>query len=249
VTYLKLKKDGFHVVRNLLDHRAFREWWKSDGKPVRRDMLRRTRARWFFGPQRVRRRLMRAACRVFDRAAPFALELERRLDDMPTLITRIGLAIRRRGYRDLYTVEATRAVIVVPRGVVRNDFAAILTRDLAGSPGAAGFPGLARRLTPALAAEAEELLFESVRRGRDATDSAGTGLLLAVDPDFRWRINGTDGHYYLGLETAPDIALADRRARKRFRSDMEEMLHAQEVFLKRLDGVKRSALAEPFQPV
>lgn len=249
MTYLRLKKDGFRVARNLLDPHAFREWWKKEGKSVHYDMLLRTRARWFFGARRVRRRLRRAACRVFDRSAPFALDLERRLDEMPTLITRLGLAIRRRGYCDLYTVDDTRAVIVVPRGVVRNDVAAILTRDLSDAPSAAGFPGLARRLVPALAAEAEQLLFECVRRGHDAATTEGNSLLLAVDTDFRWRINGIDGHYYLGLETATDADLSDRRARKRFRAEIEESLRAQEVFLKRLDGVKRAAMAEPFQPV
>lgn len=167
---------------------------------------------------------------------------------MPTVICKLGLAIRRRGYRDLYTIDDTRAVIVVPRGIVRNDFAAMLTRDLSDSPSTAGLPGLARRLLPALASEAEALLFEHVRRGRDATDSDGRGLLLAVDSEFRWRINGTDGHYYLGLETEPGADLGDRRRRKRFRSEMREMLCAQEVFLKRLDSVKRAAIAEPFQP-
>jgi hypothetical protein len=249
LTYLKLKKDGYHVARNLIDSAAFRDWWKSEGRSIHYDMLLHTRARWFFGPQRVRRRLQRAARRVFDRAAPFALELEKRLDDMPSVICKLGLAIRRRGYRDLYTVESTRAVIVIPRGVVCNDFAAMLTRDLSESPSAAGLPGLARRILPALAAEAEALLFEHVGRGRDATDSDGKGMLLAVDSDFRWRINGTDGHYYLGLETEPGTDLGDRRARKRFRSEMGEMLRAQQVFLKRLDGVKRTAIAEPFQPV
>jgi len=249
VTYLKLKKDGFHVARNLLDPHAFREWWKAEGKSIHYDMLQHTRVRWFFGARRVQRRLRRAASRVFDRSAPFAIDLEQRLSEMPALIGKIGLAIRRRGYCDLYTIQETRAVIVVPRGVVRNDVAAILTRDLSESPTAAAFPGLARRIVPALAAEAEELLFENVRRGREAAAATDNGLLLSVDANFRWRINGTDGHYFLGLETSPDTNLNDRRKRRQFRAEIEEMRRAQEVFLKRLDSVKRSAIAEPFQPV
>jgi hypothetical protein len=248
VSYLKLKKDGFHITRNLLDRAAFGKWWNAEGRAVHYDMLLRLRARWFFGQRRVRRRLYRAACRVFDPVAPFAITLEHHLDELPVVICRIGLAIRRRRHQDLYTVDETAAVIVIPRGIVRNDYEVRLAKLLSDSPHAAGFPGLARRLVRPLALEAEELLFQGLCKGRDAKDAGEDALLIGVDDAFRWRINGTDGHYYLALSCA-GTDLSNRKARKRFRSEAEEVRRAQDLFLKRMDTLQRRAAAEPFRLV
>jgi len=241
-----MKRNRYRIARNLLDGNAFCDWWKSEGKAVHYDLLLRTRARWFFGAHRARRRLERAAKRVFDPAAPFALELERYLDDLPAVVRRIGLAIRRRGHCDLFTVDGDKTIIVIPRGIVKNDFTTILMRELADSPHAGGLPGLARRLLPVLAEEAEDLLFKNVLKGRDSVDKDGGAFLLAVDPNFRWAIQGTNGHYFLAM-TSDDVDFSNRRSRRRFRADVSDILHAQQVFLKRMDGVKRAAVAEPFR--
>lgn len=246
MAYLKLKKDGFHITRNLLDHAAFNDWWEAEGKPIHYDMMQRLRARWFFGGRRVRRRLYRAARRVFDPLAPFAIDLEHCLDELPEVVAKIGVAIRRRGHRDLFTVEESRAIVVIPRGIVRNDYDVRLVRALSDSPHASAFPGLVRRLVRPLANEAEGLLFAQVARGRDGVGAGKNAVLLDVDNAFRWRINGTDGHYYVALNEE-EVDFSNRRARRRFRSDVEEMLRAQEVFLRRMDGQTRQRVAEPFR--
>jgi hypothetical protein len=246
VSYLKLKKDGFHIARNLLDHEAFYEWWKAEGRAVHFDMLLRLRARWLFGQRRVRRRLYRAARRVFDPVAPFALTLEHQLDELPVVICKIGLAIRRRRHQDLYTIDDNAAVIVIPRGIVRNDYEVRVAKQLSDSPHAAGFPGLARRIVRPLALEAEKLLFEALSRRRDVKDAGEDALLLGVDDTFRWRINGTDGHYYLAVSTT-GADLSNRKMRRKFRSDAEEVRRAQDLFLERMDHLQRRAAANPFQ--
>jgi hypothetical protein len=246
LSYLKLRNDGFHIARNLIDAHTFRDWWKSDGKAVQYDMMLRIRARWFFGARRVRRRLFRAARRVFDPVAPFALELEQHLDDLPSVVGKIGLAIRKRGHRDFYTTEKDTAVIVIPRGIVRNDYEVRLVKLLSDSPHASAFPGLARRIVRHIADEAEELLFESLSRARDPMDAGERALLLGVDPAFRWRINGTDGHYYMAWSNG-DEDISSRRARKRFRAAAEEVRNAHEEFLRNMGSKHRNAAARPFQ--
>lgn len=246
MTYLKLKRDGYHITRNLLDRGAFNDWWEAEGKPIHYDMLRRLKARWFFGGLRVRRRLRRAALRVFDPLAPFAIDLEHCLDELPEVVAKIGVAIRRRGHRDLFTVEDSRAVVVIPRGIICNDYEVRLVRALGDSPHASAFPGLVRRLVRPLAAEAESLLFAQVARGKDGVGAGKNALLVGVDDAFRWRINGTDGHYYVALQEE-ETDFSNRRTRRRFRSDVEEMLNAQEVFLRRMDGQTRQRVAQPFR--
>lgn len=248
MSYLKLKKDGFHITRNLLDRDAFGEWWNAEGRSVQLDVRHRLRVPWFFGRRRVRKRLHRAARRVFDPMAPFALSLEPYLDELPVVICKIGLAIRRRRHKDLYTVDENASIIVIPRGIVRNDFEVRLAKQLSDSPHAAAFPGLARRIVRPLALEAEDLLFRSLSRGRDGTEAGEDALLLGVDETFRWRINRTDGHYYLAVSgTGAD--LSNRRERRKFRSEAEEVLRAQELFLQHMDPLQRAAAAEPFRPV
>lgn len=243
---LKLKKDGFDVARQPVDRALFEEWLRGPGTMVRGDTRKGLTCRWFFGSLRAKGILRRAARRLFAPGGDFANALEEELNDFPDFIRKMSNIIRRRGVVQLQSYDSQRGIVIVPRGLVCNDFARHLQNELCDDRSVAGFPGLARMVIAAIAKEAEDMFFAAVLRGRRPVDSTGRGVLLDADPDYRWRINGTDGHYVFG-HTAEDEDLNDRRARKRFESRMEEIHQAQQIYLLRLDGHERAALAGSFQ--
>lgn len=241
---LKLRRGEFRVARTMIDRATFREWIAQEGKLAQLEVWRGMRARWFFGRRRASRVLYKAARRALDPHTVFALDMAKKLDEFPMIARKLALAIRRRRYRDLYSANGEHVLVVIPRGVVQNDFAAFLVRELAAAPQLEGLPGLARRVLEPIAREAESLMFSSLQRRGGLVDGTGKGALMGVDAGYRWRINGIDGHYYYACT---ELDLTRRRELKRFRSDMEEFLRAQEIHLRRMRNADRVAVVEEFQ--
>ena len=95
--------------------------------------------------------------------------------------------------------------------------------------------------------EAEQLFFSHAAGKRGLlVDDTGMGGIIGVDPAYAWQIDGHDGHYlyaYTGDERAD---LNERRARKRFEAGIKEVVHAQEIHLKRLSGFERAAIRDRY---
>jgi hypothetical protein len=244
---LKWKRGEFAITGAIMAQSMFEAWIDGDGRTALRDAERRTPNRWFFGESRARRLLRREAKVAFSTRGTFAGMLKQQLDQLPLLVRSCAIIIRRSGYQPLNTVDGNRGLCVVPRGVLQKDFRAQLIRELVDLPQVRAFRGLTERVVTAAAADAEAVLFDFLAKGNPLVDSSGRGLIIDVDRDFRWKVNGADGHYYYAYSTDERIDLAAKKECRRFISEMQEGLKGQSVYLKRLPGNEVAEIAEALQ--
>ena len=212
----------------------FDHWISEDGRPALREALRNTRQRWLFGNYRARRRLYRAARTAFRPRGTFSEALRKRANDLPTVVRSCALAIRRGAFGHMCTFDDDRAICVVPRTIVQNDFKVHMLRELATLPQVQGFRGLTESIIASAALDAEAALFENLERHAPLVDESGHGLIVEVDAQFPWKLGRSDGHYYYAWSNEERTDLTNRKDRKRFRASIDEMLVAQRVYLKRM---------------
>lgn len=212
-----------------------------------RESLQNTRFRWCFGNRRAKRRLRRAARDAFRPGGTFAGAVEKQLNRLPVVVRGCAVGIQRAGHRQLCTFDAEKTLSVVPRGVVRNDFRVLVIRELAGMPHVRPFAGLTERVLAETALEAEQALFEVVAKGRQLVDETGRGVIMGVDRDFRWRLNGADGHYYYAASLEEAADLTGSRERRRFIASIRELYHGQAVHLKRMRAEEIVETADVFR--
>lgn len=244
---LKWKRAEFVVTGEVMTPGMFEAWADEDGRAALRDALRRTPNRWLFGERRARRLLRREARLAFGSRGTFAGMLKKQLDQLPLLVRGCAIVIRRSGYQTLNTIDGNRGLCVVPRGVLQNDFRVQLLRELVDLPQVRAFRGLTERVIAAASVESEAILFDFLAKGSTLVDATGRGLIIGVDREFRWKINGADGHYYYAYSTEEKVDLAAKKECKRFVSTMQESLKGQSVYLKRLSGAEVADVAEALQ--
>lgn len=244
---LKWKRTEFVVTGEIMTRSMFDAWVNEEGRAALRDALRRTQNRWFFGDRRARGLLHKEANLAFGARGTFAGMMKKQLDQLPLLVRGCAIIIRRSGYQNLNTVDGNRGLCVVPRGVLQKDFRTQLLRELVDLPQVRSFSGLTERVITACAGEAEALLFDYLEKGNAHVDSTGRGLIMGVDREFRWKVNGADGHYYYAYSTEEKIDLAAKKEQKRFLLAMQESLKGQSVYLKRLSGAEVADIAEALQ--
>jgi hypothetical protein len=247
VSFLVFKKYEFKIVGQLLTSAMFTEWVNEEGKVVLQDIFIHKKFRWFFGKKRARRTLYRAARIALAPKRPFAVQLKNDLNQLLVIIRKIGLAIKCRGYTDLYSADSTKALLVIPRGIVQHDFVWYLLSELAEVPQLGGFWGLSKRVLRRAALEAEKVFFDLLVKGRMCPDPEGKGILIGGDPDYAWKLNGMDGHYYFAYYGKKDNALSKKKMLNQFKSEMEEILCGQKIHLKRLEPHQVFNIAETFR--
>lgn len=243
---LKWKRTEFVITGDVMTQGMFEAWADEEGRAALRDALRRTPNRWLFGDSRARRLLRKEARLAFGSRGTFAGMLKKQLDQLPLLVRSCAIVIRRSGYQPLNTVDGNRGLCVVPRGVLQNDFRVQLLRELVDLPQVRAFRGLTERVITAASVESEAVLFDFLAKNT-LVDSTGRGLIIDVDREFRWKINGSDGHYYYAYSTEEKVDLAAKKECKRFVAAMQESLKGQSVYLKRLSGSEVADIAEALQ--
>jgi hypothetical protein len=243
---LKWKRSRFNVTDCLLDRATFDAWISKEGGLAWLGEFRRTRARWFFGRRRARRNLYRRARALLQSDGPFARAVERRLNRLPQIIHKIAVFLRRKGYSDFYSIDASRALFVIPRGLVESELIVVLAEELSAARQLQTLEGLSIRVLKDVSRTAEGVFFEYLMRGRQYVDPDGRGIILSVDPGFRWRLSELDGHYYYACP-AKHIDLNNRGQLRRFKSEMEEIVFGQRVYLNRLDPDSVAAITSAFQ--
>ncbi|MCZ6767390.1 MAG: hypothetical protein O7D32_10720, partial [bacterium] len=184
---------------------------------------------------------------ILRKDGPFCTRLKVRLDYLPIVIRKIGILIHGRGHKDLYSVDSGKALVVVPRGIVHNDFNQYLNGELAESGELKPFYGLARRLLKEQSFEAEGLFMRQFSKKKHQVDSTGRGVILGVDEEFSWKLNHVNGHYFYGYAGKQIEPLDDRKVLKRFKSEMQEILQGQKVYLARLKRMEITAIADSFR--
>ncbi|HEU4366454.1 MAG TPA: hypothetical protein VFT13_13435 [Candidatus Krumholzibacteria bacterium] len=225
----------------------FEAWLRAEGRPMLRESLRNTRFRWCFGNRRAKRRLRRAARTAFRPGGTFSLAMVRQLNRLPVVVRGCAAGIQKTGYRQLCTFDAEKNLSVVPRGVVQYDFKALMVSELAGMAQVREFSGLTERVLAAAALEAERALFDVIAKGRQLVDDTGRGMIMGADRDFRWKLNGSDGHYYYAASLQEGADLTNSRDRRRFLAAMRELYQGQTVHLKRMRVEEISETRETFR--
>ncbi|NIO28560.1 MAG: hypothetical protein GTO29_08405 [Candidatus Latescibacteria bacterium] len=244
---LQFKKDEFKVTKQLLSREWFQKWLEEEGTSVLYDLMKYTRIRWFFGKRRAKRSLYRSAKKALKPRTPFVLKLEKHLNQLPNIIRKIGIVIKREGFKDLYSADSTQALVVVPRGIVQHDFTRHLLKELADADDLSGFWGLSKRILKEIATESEQLFFEHLTKGKHFVDPDCKGVFLEADPAYAWRLNEADGHYYYAYSTKHGKNLSKKKELKQFKSEMGEVLVGQKRHLKRLEPHQIFEIAETFR--
>ena len=227
-----------------MDGNLFDEWLASEGVRIWRQTQNRLSAGWFLGKRRARNQLFKQVKQALSPNAAFAERLTVELNKLPDFIGRMAASIRRRSLKDLYTIHEERTLVIVPRGIVHNDFGVTLVRILEAAPELEAFPGLARRVLQSGGEEADRLLFNDVEKRGLYPESCGRGAVVAVDRDVKWQLNGFDGHYVFGWTADESVKLTDGRSLRRFKGRIKEALKGQQVHLVRLNGHQRQHIVE-----
>jgi hypothetical protein len=225
----------------------FEHWLSGEGRSAMREALRSTRFRWFFGAKRARRQLRGTVRTAFRPGGTFCTAAVKYLNQMPVVIRACAIAIQRTGHRQLCTFHAGAAIVVVPRGIVQNDVRVILVRELTNVAQVRAFAGLTERVLGAIALDAERALFDYIAKGKQLVDDSGRGMILEADPDFRWNLNGANGHYYYASSLDERVDLTHSRERRKFLGSIKELFRGQTVHLKRMRADEARETAEAFR--
>jgi hypothetical protein len=228
------KRGAFKVRRHPLTRAAFDNWIAREGKHVLREALRNTPRRWFFGETRARARMYADARTAFRPRGTFAEALKKRADDLPAVIRSCAIGIRKGAFGHMSTFDENHCLCVVPRAIIQHDFRVRLLRELASLPQVQAFRGLTEDVITAAAMDAEASLFHHLGRRAPLIDATGHGLILEVDPEFPWKLGGSEGHYVVAWSVDERLDLTHRRDRRRFLSAISEMHDAESVHLKRM---------------
>lgn len=234
MSVLKWTGSDFRITKTLADPRLLRDWVNTEGAIVLEDAVKATRARWFFGRSRARRALLNEARAVLRPGGRFATALERELGELPKLVRQVGLVIRRKKHRDLYTVDGGIALVVIPRAIAHNELTNHLIDKLVKAHALARFKGLPIRVLRDVAAEAEQLFFEYISGGKQYLHKNGRAVIVGADGEFGWQMRNVDGHYFCGYTKVDDHNLTKRRDLKNFNQRLREAMFGQTVHLNRL---------------
>jgi hypothetical protein len=245
--FLVFKKYEFRIVNSILTKEFFTEWIGKEGKIILNGIFQSKKCRWFFGWKRARRTLFRSARKALNPQAPFVILLAHHLNQMPIIIRNIGLIIKRKKYKDLYSADSTRALVVIPRGIVQNDFTRYLLNELTEAPQLEKFLGLSSRILKKAASDAERVLFHFISKGGTCPDPEGQGILMEADSDYGWKLNGMNGHYYYAYYGKRDNGLSKKKLFNQFKAEMEEILYGQKIHLRRLESHQVFDIAETFR--
>ena len=243
---LKYKKGEFVISRNILNRAIFKGWIAREGAGTLERERQNLSMKWFFGRSRAKRRLYKATRHILRKEGAFCKRLKVRLDYLPIVIRKIGIVIHGRGHKHLYSVDSGKALVVVPRGIVQNDFNQYLEGELSDSAELQRFYGLAKRLMKEQSLEAESLFVKQFAKKNHQVDSTGRGMILGVDEDFSWKLNQVNGHYFYGYAGKHAETLDDRKVLKRFKSEMKDILQGQRVYLARLPRMEITEIADSF---
>jgi len=228
------KRGEFKVTRHPLTQAAFDNWISRDGKKALGEALRNTPQRWFFGTSRARRKLYADARTAFRPRGTFSETLKKHADGLPAMIQGCALAIRKGAFGHLSTFDEESCVCIVPRAIVQNDFRVRMLRELASLPQVQAFRGLTEEVISGAAMDAEASLFQALAKRTPLVEPRGHGLIIEVDPEFPWKLGGSEGHYVFAWTINQRLDLTNRRDRRRFLSYIAEMRDAQSVYLKRM---------------
>jgi hypothetical protein len=233
---IKWTGSEFSVVRRLVDDRELHEWMQHEGAIVVENKLARLRLKWFFGRRRARDAAWLDARDAIKPGSRFAEMLNREIDELPKLIRQIGTRIRKRRHRDLYTINDSVSLVVVPRAIVRNELSVHLTDKLLRAECLAHLKGLPMRVIRPAADHAERLFFEYIAGGQKYLHTNRRAAIMGADGDFNWRFDGIGGHYFCAYTNSESSDLSRRDDLKAFQSGMKEVIFAQTEHLKHLSA-------------
>ena len=241
------KRGQFRITGHPVSNEMFERWVLAEGRSAMRESLRSTRLRWWFGKSRARRRLHRTVRTTFRPGGTFCAAAVKQANRLPIVIRSCAATIKKTGHRQLCTFDAASAIVVVPRGVVQNDIRVIMVRELSGLSQVRAFSGLTEPVLASIAVDAERAFFAFVSRGKQLVDESGRGIVLGADPDFRWNLNGVDGHYYYATSLDERVDLTNSRERRKFIGATRELFRGQTVHLKRMRPDETRETAEAFR--
>jgi hypothetical protein len=244
MSMLRWKNAQFKIVGQPLTQATFAGWINSDGRKVLDQAVRELPWRWFFGRKRARRSLFKKARIVMKPTGEFSQALKTTLDELPTIVRGLGIVIKKREYRDLYSADAVMALVTTPRAIVQGEFLRHVQEKLSVFPGLIRFEGLTKHVLAAAAKQAEDAFFRAIEKGEQYIHDKGQSIILGVNAAFSWRQKNADGHYYIGYAGKNGMDLTKRKDMKQFKSEMSDVLAGQERHLRRLNLDERAAVAD-----
>lgn len=244
---LKWKRSEFKVTKQPLTKQIFKEWTKGEGRNVIERKLKEIPARWFFGRSRAKRMLFKEARFATRPGGAFSRAVSERLGQFPLLLRKLGILIKRKEYKDLYSANGRMALVVIPRAVAQHEFKVFLHEKLGNFADLRPFDRLSSHVLPALSSEAEQLFFKAIKKGDQYLHETGQSIILGVDAEYGWRLKGGKGHYYCGYAGKDGKDLTKRGDLRKFKSEIKDVLAGQEIHLRRLDPHEIAQVSSTFR--
>ena len=239
---------GLKLVGQLLEAKEVEAWVENKGRALLEEKLQQLSLKWFAGRYRAKRQIS-AALSSSVQSAAFRSALEMSLQKLPYLLLAFAEYFQKNGPEQLASKHpAIDAVVVCPRGLLRMAYTESVLRELSGAAELARYESLPELFLTRVARQSEESFFASCAAGDQPVLPDGKSLVLRVDDNFGWGIEGINGHYYVGISWL-GADLSEKRRRKAFVDGLGPRLEGVTAALGRMskteiDRVKATVLSK-----
>jgi hypothetical protein len=206
---------GLIFIGQLLEAEEIENWLEQKGRELIEEKLRRLPAKWLAGRSRAKRRISSDLRNSVERNEAFHTSLKDSLGILPHVVLNVAGHFRSKGPKSLILLKGYKKDIVVcPRGFVRKHYVNIVINELKDSAQLSRYEGFPELFLKRTARQSEQSFFSDIAVGSQVTLPGNTNIIIAVDDDFGWNMDGVDGHYYIGGCDAYGTDLSHKKQRK-----------------------------------
>lgn len=225
---------GLKLIGQLLEAEEVERWLEDKGRELVEEKLKEISVKWLAGKRRAKSRAAAEVRSTVENAETFMASLESSLARLPSAILNVASHLQKNGPKTLVSSDYSRYLTVCPRGLVREHYIRGIVNELKDSAELSRYEGLPERFLRRVAGESEEAFFRSVAQGSSEPLPGNDSLILGIDDDFGWGVEGINGHYYVGKHSIFGADLREKRQRKELQEKLDPELAKIKVRLGKL---------------
>ncbi|MEE9554030.1 MAG: hypothetical protein V3W18_06995 [candidate division Zixibacteria bacterium] len=215
---------GMIFVGKLLEAKEVEEYLEKMGSRFITDKLQQLPVKWLAGQTRAKKQVLSDIRKSVDKSDTFRTALTAAVEKLPYVILQISEYIRKNG-PDALILRAgfSTDIVVCPRGAVKDYYVNLVTNELKDSAELSRYEGLPLIFLERITRQSEHSFFYRIADSNYEILPGNSDMIIGVDDDFGWNIDGIDGHYYVGGRDSYGTDLSKRRQRKALLKDIEKM--------------------------
>lgn len=225
---------GLKLIGQILEAEEVERWLEGKGRELVEEKLKEISVKWLAGRRRAKSKAAAEVRSTVENAETFMASLESSLASLPSAVLNVAGHLQKNGPETLVSSDFSRYLTVCPRGLVREHYIRSVVKELKDSAELSRYEGLPERFLRRVAGESEEAFFRSVAQGSREPLPGNDSLILGVDDDFGWRVEGINGHYYVGKRSMYGTDLREKGQRKELEEELEPELAKMKVKLGKL---------------